>query len=85
VGDFDGTSAFELLDVLTENLEDLNRVCIITDNLRKIYPFGQEVFENNIYQLKKNPFFITFLGKNARQIAPIETGYWCKIRISWGK
>lgn len=82
VGDFDGTSAFELLDVLAQNLENLNSVCINTDNLKKIYPFGSEVFQNNLYKLKKHPFRIRFVGENARQIAPTETGYWCKIRIS---
>ena len=81
-GDFDGTSAFELLDVLAENLENLNRIYINTDNLRNVNPFGREVFQNNLYQLKTNPFCLKFVGKHARHIAPTETGYWCKIRIS---
>jgi len=81
VGDFDGTSAFDLLKVLTENLVNINRVCINTDNLKKIYPFGSEVFQNNLNKLKKHQFRIRFVGENARQIAPTETGYWCKIRI----
>jgi hypothetical protein len=82
VGDFDGTSAFELLDVMAQNLENINRICINTDNLKKIYPFGLEVFQNNLYKLKNHPFCIRFVGRNAGQIAPTETGYWCKIRIS---
>ena len=82
VGDFDGTSAFELLDVLAENLENLNRVYINTGNLKKIYPFGWEVFQNNLYKLKKHHFEVTYVGDNASQIAPTITGYWCKIRIS---
>ena len=82
VGDFDGTSAFELLDVMAQNLENVNLIRINTDNLKKVYPFGWEVFQNNLYKLKKHPFHIRFIGKNALQIAPTETGYWCKIRIS---
>jgi hypothetical protein len=81
-GDFDATSAFELLDVLAQNLENINRVYINTDNLKRIYPFGWEVFQNNLYKLKHHPFRMRFVGENARQIAPTETKYWCKVRIS---
>jgi hypothetical protein len=81
-GDFDGTSAFELLDVLAENLEGINSVCINTDNLKKQYPFGWEVFQNNLYKVKKHHFSITFVGDNVSQIAPAITESWCKIRIS---
>lgn len=82
VGDFDATSAYELLDVLAQNLENINRVYIQTDNLKKIYPFGWEVFQNNLYKLKNHSFRMRFVGENARQIALTDTGYWCKIGIS---
>ncbi|UCF89904.1 MAG: hypothetical protein JSW39_16560 [Desulfobacterales bacterium] len=45
-GDFNGTSALELVDMLKEN-HHLGRVIVNTDGLKNIYPFGAEVFQNN--------------------------------------
>ena len=69
-GDFDGTSACELLDVLKSNCNGVDRVFIDTNGLDRIYPFGQDTFENNHYVLKSKSFRIIFTGKNATQIAP---------------
>jgi len=70
VGDFDGTSACELLNALKEKCNGVHRVFINTSRLKEIYPFGQDTFQNNLYLLKPQRIPFEFTGKNATQIAP---------------
>ncbi len=63
-GDFDGSSAFELLNTLKENMNDTKRILIDTNNLKKIYPFGQEVLDHNLSRLKDHRNRIQFIGQN---------------------
>lgn len=44
LGDFDGTSACELLNILKKKCNGADRVFIHTSGLKKIYPFGQSTF-----------------------------------------
>ncbi|MDY6837733.1 MAG: hypothetical protein SWH78_07150 [Thermodesulfobacteriota bacterium] len=67
-GDFDGTSACELLNVLKEKCNGSEKVFIHTTGLRHIYPFGQDTFQNNVYALKGKGVNLVFTGKNAKQI-----------------
>ena len=70
-GDFDGSSAFELINTLRENLKSTKRVLIDTNNLKQIYPFGQEVFDYNLsLLLKDHQIRIEYIGPKALQIAP---------------
>ena len=48
----DGTSAFELLNVLKGKSDRTSRVFIHTSGLRNIYPFALNVFHNNLNVLK---------------------------------
>ena len=68
-GDFDGSSAFELLNILKENLDSAKRILIDTNNLKKIYPFGQEVFDHNLSKLKDHRIRIQFIGPNTLRSA----------------
>ena len=77
-GDFDGTSACELLDVLKNKCNGIDRVFIDTSGLNEIHPFGQDTFQNNLYVLKSQPIRFIFTGKNATQIAP-ERSKFCHI------
>jgi len=70
MGDFDGTSACELLNVMMEKCAGVHRVFIHTDGLKDIYPFGQDTFQNSLYLLKDRPFRLVFTGENAGSIAP---------------
>jgi anti-anti-sigma regulatory factor len=72
VGDFDGTSAFELLDTVMENGHGLRKVLIDTSGLETIYPFGAAVFEKNRSDLRGSSFQLIFTGENAQKIAPME-------------
>lgn len=69
-GDFDGTSACELLNVLNEECDGVDRVLVDTGSLREIYPFGIDTFQNNLYRLKEKPIRLVFAGKNAMCLAP---------------
>ncbi len=67
-GDFDGSSAFELLNMLIENLDNTARVSINTSNLKKIHPFGLQVFYHNFSKIKHHQTCVEFIGENEGQI-----------------
>ncbi len=77
-GDFDGTSACELLNVLKNECNGVGTVVIETSGLKEIYPFGRDTFQNNLYMLKSQPIRLVFTGNNATQIAP-ERSWFCQI------
>lgn len=70
MGDFDGTSAFELLNVLKGKSDRTSKVFIHTSGLRNIYPFGLNVFHNNLNVLKGKLAELVFTGENASRLAP---------------
>lgn len=70
MGDFDGTSAYELLNVLKENRDGAVKVFVDTTGLKNIYPFGRDTFHSKLYVLKDRPIRLLFTGKNATEIAP---------------
>jgi hypothetical protein len=72
-GDFDGSSAYELLDVMRRNSFRASRVFIHTESLKQIEPFGREVFRNNLNAVKTTSLRLLFTGNNARQLAPEES------------
>lgn len=63
-GDFDGTSACELITEIQKHARKSNQVFIDTENLDNIYSFGRGVFHNNIGVLKKQSNKIVFVGKH---------------------
>ena len=69
-GDFDGTSACELLNALKDKCEYSDKVFIHTSGLKDVYPFGVDTFHNNLYLLKDRPVRLVFTGDNASVIAP---------------
>lgn len=74
-GDFDGSSAAELLNTLQTHLNETDCISIDTRNLRNIHPFGGEVFRQNLFKLKRHLSQIKFLGKNAEKFLPAEMEY----------
>jgi anti-anti-sigma regulatory factor len=65
VGDFDGTSAHELLNTLKKIGDHPARVFIETGSLRDIYPFGLNVFHTNLNILKGQSLDLVFTGQHA--------------------
>ena len=70
MGDFDGTSAHELLSVLKRHCNRTLRVFIHTSCLRNIHPFGRSVFHNHLDVLKGQSIELIFTGENASHLAP---------------
>ena len=69
IGDFDGTSAFELLDTLKQNCRKASKVIIHCSCLKEIHPFGVAVFHNNLDALKGQSIQMVFTGENASLLA----------------
>ena len=65
-GDFDGTSAFELINILKETIPAA-KIYIHFDNLKTIYPFGSEVFEKHIYEFRERSEKICITGKKGER------------------
>jgi anti-anti-sigma regulatory factor len=70
LGDFDGTSAFELLHVLKEKGHGVQRVIIDTNNLSQVYPFGQGVLEKRLSELGTDGQKLVFTGDKAALVSP---------------
>jgi ABC-type transporter Mla MlaB component len=68
MGDFDGNSALELVNSIKDNVKNSQIIKIDTKELKKIYPFGQVVFNRNLTNIKDRQTRIEFTGKNASQI-----------------
>jgi len=81
IGDFDGTSAHELLNVLKRYCHRTSRIFIHTSCLRNIHPFGRNVFHNNLDVLKGQSVKLVFTGENASRLAP-ERSMLCNLTIS---
>jgi anti-anti-sigma regulatory factor len=69
-GDFDGSSAHQLLETLKNCRLGVSRVFVHTNCLNQIHPFGQDVFRNNIKALNAAGIPLVFTGENAAQLAP---------------
>jgi hypothetical protein len=70
VGDFDGTSAYELLNVLAERSMGTGKAVIDTKGLQEVHPFGVATFHKNLHVLKGVSSDLVFTGEKAAEIAP---------------
>ncbi len=70
-GDFDGSSALQLVNLLKKNSKKgVYKIIIHTSCLNNIFPFGRDTFLTNMYQFSDRSPRLLFTGKNANQIAP---------------
>jgi hypothetical protein len=69
-GDFDATSAYELIYAIKKLPEDTAKVHIYTNGLKNIYPFGLDVFHRNMSPRNGRSAKIVFTGNNASQFSP---------------
>jgi hypothetical protein len=68
-GDFDGSSAHELLNALIAHSTDAHQIFIDTNDLDTVHPFGQEVFEKNLGTIINQFINLTFIGKYKNSLA----------------
>ena len=66
-GDFDGSSASELVNALAENQNKYYQIFINTTELNTIHPFGQEVLQRRLSEFKNQRPGLVFIGKNLAQ------------------
>ena len=69
-GDFDGSSAHELINALIEHGKGFHQIFIDTNDLKKIHPFGREVFQKNLGRFNKKVNGLIFIGEKEYQIKP---------------
>jgi hypothetical protein len=69
-GDFDGSSAFELLKSLRLYCQTESRAFIHTGSLKEIYPFGRHILQKNLDMLNGKCLPLVFTGEHADQLAP---------------
>ena len=70
VGDFDGSSAWELINLLDEKYDGKGQVHIDTRRLRSICPFGGNTFQCQFYQSHVPAHRLLVKGENGKAIAP---------------
>ena len=68
-GDFDGSSAYELIHTLTEHGKGFYEIFIDTNDLKSIHPYGREVFQKRLGILKNQFHGINFVGRNMHEIS----------------
>jgi anti-anti-sigma regulatory factor len=71
-GDFDGSSAFELINALMENSGRAEKIIVNTSGLSSIHPFGAGVFQKNCVLQRRAPQLI-ITGKHGSKLAPDES------------
>lgn len=59
-GNFDGTSADELLNVIRTYGDGAEKIFINTRNLRTVHPFGMALFRNKFYTVKQQSDKLVF-------------------------
>jgi len=67
-GDFDGNSAYELINALRDHGAEFFQVFVDTNDLKTVHAFGREVFQKNFGALKQLSNLI-FIGQNDRHLA----------------
>jgi hypothetical protein len=70
-GDFDGSSAFQLLNLLKKCANNgTYKIFIHTGSLNNIHPFGRDTFRKNLCDLNGRATQLLFTGEHAGKIAP---------------
>jgi hypothetical protein len=70
LGDFDGSSAWELINGLKRNCFGINRIFIHTNSLKHVHPFGREVLQRYLSPPPGKSIRIVFTGEKATEMAP---------------
>jgi hypothetical protein len=67
-GDFDGSSAHELFNMLKSYDTGFWKIFIDTNDLKTIDPFGREVFQKKLCSFNKKFKNLIFIGENGHEI-----------------
>ena len=53
-GEFDGSTAYEMIDVLRKCFDDILKIFIHTNRLKNLFPFGRDLFFKLRYAVDSN-------------------------------
>ncbi len=68
IGDFDGSSAYQLIEKLKKYCTKSDHVFIDTNALREIHTFGLNILSYHMLKLKGPLSNITFVGEHAERM-----------------
>ena len=68
-GEFDGTSAYELINMLKSYGDNVEQVFINTNGLTSIHPFGQVVLYRNLSSACGGCKNLVFIGNHGRRLS----------------
>ena len=66
-GDFDGSSASELINALVDNQNRYYQIFINATEIKNIDPFGLDVLQNRLSEIRDQGPGVIFIGKNIGQ------------------
>lgn len=69
-GEFDGTAAQELLNIVKHRSPTMSRVFIHTSSLSDIHPFGMNLFKEGCKGAGCKSSSLIFTGEHAYRLAP---------------
>ena len=69
-GDFDVTSAYELIYAIKKLSEETVKISIYTNGLKSIHPSGLDVFHRHMMPLNSLSTKIVLTGDNASKLSP---------------
>ena len=67
LGDFDGSSACELVKKIKEDGSGASRILVDTTGIQSIHPFGKTVLQSSLGQISRKTIGLTFTGKHKNQ------------------
>jgi len=68
-GDFDGTSAFELIHMLDRYGRKATEIIIDTSGLKRVFPFGRDTFRNNLHHIAGGTGELIVRGKHKKRFS----------------
>jgi len=70
IGDFDTTSASQLIEILSRLGRHSTRIFIHTATLKEIHPFGAQLFRQDLASIMTDPDPLVFTGEGAAVLSP---------------
>ena len=69
IGDFDGSSAHELLNFIQKSSNKVQNLVIHTSRLRSVHPFGRHTFHSQLRTIRRQPVQLLYTGDHVDQFA----------------
>jgi len=67
LGEFDESSACELVKIIKEAGSGASQILVDTTGIQSIHPFGKTVLQSSLGQISRKTIGLTFTGKHKNQ------------------